>query len=105
MAAIQFHDACGDTVKKGPVVCDGDYASWKVEQEVFQPLDGVEVQVIGWLVQQQHVGASDEGLRQRHAFFCAARQRANDCLWVQMQPLKSFLDTLFPVPCVVRFNL
>ena len=46
----------GDAVQEGAVVGDGDDAAVEIDQQVFQPVDGVEVQVVGRFVEQQHVG-------------------------------------------------
>ena len=35
-------------------------------QRVFQPADGVDVQVVGGLIQQQNIGIREQGLRQQH---------------------------------------
>ena len=45
-----------------------------VAQERLEPLDGVDVEVVGGLVEQQHVGRGHERARQQHAPAPAARQ-------------------------------
>ena len=62
LTPVQFDDAGGHIVQKSPVVGDGDDAAAKVHQQAFKPLDAVQVQVVGGLVQEQHVGLRDQGL-------------------------------------------
>ena len=79
---------------------DGDDASIEVHQQLFEPGDGVQVQVVGRLVQQQHVRFGHQCLRQSHPFFGPARKRAHDGIFVQVQAVQSFLDPLLPVPAI-----
>ena len=50
-----FNGAGGDAVHKLAVVADDNHRLGTVNQEVFQPLDGFNVEVIGRLVEQQHI--------------------------------------------------
>ena len=83
---------------------DGHHAAAEIDQQIFQPLDGIEVQVVGGLVQQQHIGPCHQGLRQCNALFGAARQVAYACLGLQVQALQGFFHALFPVPGVVGLD-
>ena len=40
--------------------------AFKVQQEVFQPVDRVNVQVVGGLVHHQQIGITKQGLGQQH---------------------------------------
>ena len=51
---------------------DGDDAAFEVDQQALQPLDRVQVQVVGGFVEQQHVGLRHQSLGQRDALFGAA---------------------------------
>ena len=57
----------GDVVHKLAVVADDDYRLSVIDEEVFQPLDGLDVQVVGRLVEQQHVGLLEKQLGQLDA--------------------------------------
>ena len=52
------------------------------EQGVFQRAQGFHVEVVGRLIQQQHVAAGDQGLGQMQAAAFAAGQVADDLLLV-----------------------
>ena len=104
LAAVQLDDDGGHVVQKGPVMGDGDDAAVEIDQQLFQPGYRVQVQVVGRLVEQQHVGPGDQRLGQRHALFGAARERADDGVLVQVQAVQGFFDALLPVPAVQRLD-
>ena len=103
-SAIELHNAGCHPVQKRAVVCDGDHAALEVDQQVFEPGDGVQIQVVGGFVQKHHVRLGDQRLRQRHAFFHAARQGADEAGGLQVQAVQGFVDALLPVPGVERFD-
>ena len=72
LATVQLDDDRGHLVQKGAVVGDGDDAAVEVDQQLFEPGNGIEVQMVGRLVEQQHVGLGHQRLGQSHAFFGAA---------------------------------
>ena len=65
-AAIQFHDARGQAVDECAVVTDEQQGAGKLQQELLQPLDRLDVKMISRLVEQQDV-------RLRHQ--CPGEQR------------------------------
>ena len=79
-------------------------AAGKLQQQLLQPLDGVQVEVVGRLVQQQHVGPRHQRLRQRHALARAARQRAHRRVGGQPQALQHLVHPLAPAPAVLRLD-
>ena len=70
LAAIQFDDARGDVIEKTPVVGDEQHRTDKIVQQPFQPFDGGEIQMVGRLVEEQHIRLGHQCLRQRHALRC-----------------------------------
>ena len=56
---------------------DAHHGAGEAVQELLQPLDRLGVQVVGRLVEQQHVGFGQQQLAQRDATLLAARQRAD----------------------------
>ena len=73
-------------------------------EQLLQPLDGGDVQVVGRLVEQQHVGCGDQRLRQRDALLRAARQLVDAGIGVQVQPLQGLRHALLPGPAVERLE-
>ncbi len=56
VAAVQFEDPAGDVVEEVAVVGDGDDGPRIALQVLLQPGDGLGVEVVGRLVEQQDVG-------------------------------------------------
>jgi hypothetical protein len=103
-APVQLNDAGRNAVQKGAVVGDGDDAALEVDQQVFEPSDGIQVEVVGGLVQQEYVGSCDQSLRQCHALAHAARQRLNNRIGVEFQALQGFFQSLLPAPTISRLD-
>ena len=71
-APIQIDHAGGHAIQKCPVVADDHCAALEIIQQALQPADGVQIQMVGGFIQQQHIGSADQCLCQGHAFFQAA---------------------------------
>jgi hypothetical protein len=65
-AAVQLQDPARHVVKEVPVVRHGHHASLEVGQVTLQPGHALRVQVVGGLVQQQHVRLLQQHPTQRH---------------------------------------
>ncbi|MNE08245.1 hypothetical protein D3C80_1008910 [compost metagenome] len=55
-----------DAVEEVPVVGNDDHGAVTRRENVFQPADGVDVQVVGWFVEQQHFRIGEQRLGQQH---------------------------------------
>ena len=67
LAAVQFQNPAGHVVQEVAVVGDGNHCAGVVVQEAFQPGYRFGIQMVGGLVQQQHVRAGQQQTAQRHA--------------------------------------
>ncbi len=105
LAAIQFDDAGGDVVQKTPVVGDEQHAADKIVEQAFQPFDGGEVQMVGRLVEDQHIRLGHQGLRQGHALALPPGQVADALVRLQIQLGDGGLDARLHRPAVLRFEL
>ena len=56
---------------------DGDEGALEAGEEILEPVDGVEIEVVGGLVEQQGLGLAEEGLGEQNADFLAALQLAH----------------------------
>ncbi len=74
------------------------------DQELLQPLDGLDVQVVGGLVEQQHVRVRDQRLAQQHAPLEPAGQLCEIGLGVQRQALDHGFDQPIGVPAAGRLD-
>ena len=103
-AAVKLDDARGHGVNEGAVVRHQHQRAAALHEQVLQPFDGVDVEVVGGLVEQQQIGLGDQGLAQRDTFFGAARQRFYLRAAIQVQPVQHFVHALFPGPAAQRFE-
>ncbi len=51
-------------VQEVAVVGHDDNRIFKVNQEIFEPVDRLDVQTVGWLVQKKNIRLTKEGLSQ-----------------------------------------
>ena len=61
-------------IEEVAVVAHDEHALFQRTQVFLQPLHGIEVEVVGRLVEQQVVGVSEQRFRQHHAHFFVVRQ-------------------------------
>ncbi len=61
-------------VEEVAVVCDGYNGAGILAQVLLEPVDAFGVEVVGWLVEQQHVGLLQQQAAQSHAAALAAGQ-------------------------------
>lgn len=66
-AAIQFQDPLGGVVQEVAIMGDRHDGAGVARQELFQPLDGLGVQMVGRFVEQQHVWFFQQQAAQRYA--------------------------------------
>src|SRR3569833_701193 len=71
-----------DAVEEPAIMADDDGAAGKILQRLFQRAQGVDVEIVGRLVQQQHVRAGLQHLGEMHPVAFTTRQRADLLLLV-----------------------
>lgn len=74
-------------------------------QESFQPIDGFDIQVVGWFVEQQHVRRSHQRASQQHAPLHAAGQPRELRIAVQIELGQRLADALIQRPALGRIDL
>ena len=67
LAAIELDDSRRQFFQEHPVVGDEDQGAAGTRKERFEPADGVDIEVVGRLVQEQDIGLADERLREQNA--------------------------------------
>src|SRR4051812_44098584 len=80
--AFEREDVRRDTVEEPAVVCDHDGAAGELEQRIFECAQRVDVEIVRRLVEQQHVAAARQQLRQMHAVPLSAREVADALLLI-----------------------
>ncbi len=76
VGAVQLHDAVGDVLQEIAVVADEHERERGGREQLLQPEDALEVEVVGRLVEQQQVRLADQLPRDRRAA-CATRRTAS----------------------------
>jgi hypothetical protein len=74
VAAVEFQDPLGDVVEKITVVRHRDHGARILFEKMFEPGHRLGIQVVGGLVQEQHVGLRQQQTAQGDAALLAARQ-------------------------------
>ena len=72
MATVQFQNPAGGIVEEIAVVGDGHHGARVFLQEALEPAHTLGVEMVGGLVQQQHVGIGEQKAAQCHASFFTA---------------------------------
>ena len=55
-ATVEFEDPLRNVVEEVTVVGDGNHRTLVLLQVLFQPVDALGIEVVGGLVEQEHVG-------------------------------------------------
>ena len=76
-AAVELEDPLGGVVEEVAVVGDRDDGAREALQELLEPVDRFGVEVVGRLVEQQHVGLRQQHPAQGDTALLAARQLAD----------------------------
>ena len=90
-AARDFDGAVGDVVDERPVVAHQHHSLARAGEEALKPLNAVDVEVVGRLVEQQHVGVLEQQLGQLDAHAPASAEfagRAVEVLGLESQSLQ-----------------
>src|SRR5450830_1350088 len=76
VAAVQFQNPLGRIVEEVAIMGNRHHGAGEALQELLQPVHRFGVQMVGRLVQQQHVGLGQQQLAQCHAALFTTRQDA-----------------------------
>ena len=63
---------CTDGIKKVAVVRNHQHGIIEIGEVIFQPVNRFQVEVVGWLVEQQIVGFSEQSLSQQYFYFLSS---------------------------------
>ena len=74
---VDVGDVRADLVQEVAIVRDGDEHAVVVAQELLEPADAVDVEIVRRLVEQERVGIAEQRLGQEHAQLQAAGQLAH----------------------------
>src|SRR5690606_40944 len=80
--AFEGEDVSRDAVEGPAVVRDDEDVAGEFEQGILERAQGFDVEIVGGLVEEQHIAALQQGLGEVQASTFAARQRADQLLLV-----------------------
>jgi hypothetical protein len=104
--AVELEDPLGDVVEEVPVVRDRHHGARERLEVVLQPRHALGVEVVGGLVEQEHVGLLEQHLAQRDAAALAARElRHVGVAGRQAQRVHGDLDLVVEIPEVVLVDV
>src|SRR5579864_1663024 len=75
VAAVQLENPLGHVVEEVAVVRHGDDGARILLEIALEPADRFRIEMIGRLIEQQHVGSREQQPAQSHPAFLAARER------------------------------
>jgi hypothetical protein len=81
--ALERQDMCGDAIEEPAIMADDHRAAGEHQQRLFQRAQGLDVQIIGRLVQEQQIAAALEHLGQMHPVALTAREIADALLLIR----------------------
>ena len=98
--AVDLDDAGGEALEEGAIVRDEHHGARIVGEEVLQPGDCVDVEMVRRLVEQQDVRLRHQRPREQDPPAPAAGQRVDDGVGRQAQPGEDQFDPLLEPPAV-----
>ncbi len=94
LAAVEPPDPAAQRGEEGAVVADDDERAAEAGEVLLEALDGRQVEVVGRLVEQQHVGLADQRAGERRAARLAAGERGDAARRVDPQALEQALGAV-----------
>src|SRR6185437_13603513 len=98
-AAVELHDASRDAIEEGAIVSDHDHRGYP-QQQLLEPLDRADVEVIGRLIEQEEVGLAGESKGQGRALALAARARRRRHFAVELEAMQELRQAGLEAPAL-----
>lgn len=98
LGEVDFDDAGGEALEEGAVVCDEEEGELAADEEVFEPEDGVDIEVVGRLVEDEDAGFADEGFSEEGAAFESSGEGGEAGVGVELEVFEGLLDAGFHLP-------
>ena len=88
---VDFDDEIADTVEEVAVVGDHEQRLVAASEKAFEPLNHLEVEVVGGLVEDEQLGFGDEHVGESHSLTLAARELRHGLRKVANLQLREYL--------------
>jgi hypothetical protein len=99
-ATVDFDDARRERAQEAAIVGDEHDAAGKIEQQFLEPVDRLDVEMVGRLVEQQHIRIEHERTRKQHAALHTTGLRGERGIFRQVEPRQHVRDAALDVPSV-----
>ena len=106
-ALEQLQGAVGHAVEEVAVVADQEHGRGALGQERFEPLGGLDIEVVGGLIQEHHVRLGQQQLGQHDPILLAAAERLDGLVErfaAETQPVQDALDLVVQVVGVAALH-
>src|SRR5690606_15727136 len=74
VAAVEFQNPARRVIEEVTVVGNRHYGTAEVVEELFQPVNGFSIQVVGRFVEQQHIGTRQQQATERYTAALTTRE-------------------------------
>ncbi len=101
LATVQIDNARRHVADKRTVMGNKDDAAGEVLQERFQPVDGFDIEVVGWLIQHQDARVTHQRTTQCRFTQPAARERRQLGIGLQTNLLQHVMDAALQLPQIL----
>ena len=98
--AVELDDSSRDASQEGPVVRHEQKRRPAVDEKILNPFDGVDVEMIRRLIEQQHIGLPNEGAGQQGLSLSPTRGVGKRGVGLERQMRKDGVDTSLHLPRV-----
>ena len=108
LAGFQLVNHGYDPIEHPAVVADKNHRPGILAEELFQPLSARDVEVVGRLIEQQHVRLGQQQLRQRESVFLAAGKIAHfdlERFVAEPESVQGFINLVIDGIAAGRLNL
>ena len=105
LAPVQLQDAVGDPLQETPVVSHEEERARIVFEEILKPVDGVDIEVVCRLVQQEQVRLLNQCLGEQDAPLEPAGEGVVRCIRIQTQTRDDPLGAPLDLPAATLVQL
>ena len=106
VAAVDLADPLGNVIQEVAVVGNGKHGAGIVVEEMLEPQDGLGIQMIGRLVEQQQVGSLKQQLAQGHATTLTAGEHVHGHVGIrQLEGIHGLTELGIDIPAVGGVDL
>ncbi len=105
-ASVELENPSSHMIEKIAIVRNADHRSFVLLQMLFEPIDRLGIEVVGGLVEQQHIGLLQQQPTQCHtATFASRKLRYGLIFGRTSQCIHRTLEAIIDIPCIYGIQL